>query len=138
MLTYVRLTASEVVVEQRFLELDRATLSVDRLAAELGRYGRLLRAEGKQGEPLWRAQYPFFPPVICVLAGAGRAALRRRRDTAVAMLGDDPDFSDSPNLSVRLCLAEDLAERGPFAPIFTDARDPEEPVDWLRPEGEGL
>jgi hypothetical protein len=137
-LTYVRLTSSEVVVEQRFIELDRATLSVDRLAAELARYGRLLRAEGKQGEPVWRSQYSFFPPVICVLAGAERAALRRRRDTAVAMLGDDPDFSGSPNLSVRLCLAEDLAERGPFAPIFTDARNPEEPVDWLRPEGEGL
>jgi hypothetical protein len=135
-LTYVRLTTSEVVVEQRFLELDRATLSVDRLAAELARYGRLLRAEDKQGEPLWRSQYPSFPPVICVLAGAERAALRRRRDTAVAILGDDPDFTGSPDLSVRLCLAEDLAERGPFAPIFTDARDPEKPVDWLRFEGE--
>jgi hypothetical protein len=135
-LTYVRLTTSEVVVEQRFLELDRATLSVDRLAAELARYGRLLRAEGKDGESLWRAHYPSFPPVICVLAGADRAALRRRRDTAVAILGDDPDFTGSPDLSVRLCLAEDLAERGPFAPIFTDARDPEKAVDWLRFEGE--
>jgi protein involved in plasmid replication-relaxation len=135
-LTYVRLTTSEVVVEQRFLELDRATLSVDRLAAELARYGRLLRAEDRQGEPLWQSQYPSFPPVICVLAGAERAALRRRRNTAVAILGDDPDFADSPELSVRLCLAEDLAERGPFAPIFTDVREPEQPVDWLRAEGE--
>ena len=74
--------------------------------------------------------------VICVLAGAERAALRRRRDTAVAMLGDDPDYFPARfELSVRFCLAEDLAERGPFAPIFTDARDPEELVDWLRPEG---
>lgn len=135
-LTYVRLTTSEVVVEQRFLELDRATLSVDRLAAELARYGRLLRAEDRQGEPLWQSQYPSFPPVICVLAGAERAALRRRRDTAVAILSDDPDFADSSGLSVRLCLAEDLAERGPFAPIFTDAREPEQPVDWLRAEDE--
>lgn len=130
-LTYVRLTDSEVVVEQRFLELDRATLSVDRLAAELARYGRLLRAEGREGEPLWRSQYPSFPPVICVLAGAGRAALQRRRDTVVAILADDLDFAGSPDLSVRLCLAEELAERGPFAPIFTDVRDPERPTDWL-------
>ncbi len=135
-LTYVRLTTSEVVVEQRFLELDRATLSVDRLAAELARYGRLLRAEDRHGEPIWRSQYPSFPPVICVLAGAERSALRRRRDTAVAILGDDPDFTASPELSVRLCLAEDLAERGPFAPIFIDARDPAEPVDWLLAESE--
>lgn len=134
--TYVRLTDREVVVEQRFLELDRATLPVDRLVAELGRYGRLLRAVGREGESLWRTQYPAFPPVICVLAGAERAALQRRRDTAVAMLGDDPYIIDSPELSVRLCLAEDLAAHGPFAPIFTDVRDPTEQVDWLLGEGE--
>lgn len=135
-LTYVRLTDSEVVVEQRFLELDRATLSVDRLVAELARYGRLLRATGRQGQPLWRSHYPDFPPVICVLAGAQGAALRRRRDTVVAILGDDPDFLGSPDLSIRICLAEDLAARGPFAPIFTDARNPEEPVSWLLTEVE--
>lgn len=140
-LTYLRVADSEVVVEQRCLELDRATLSVDRLAAELGRYGRFMRAAGKQGDPLWRSQYPFFPPVLCVLAHArrrdarsARAALLRRRDAVVAILRDDLDFARSPDLSVRLCLAEDLRERGPFAPIFIDARDPEEPVDWLVPD----
>ncbi|MGH2973584.1 MAG: replication-relaxation family protein [Solirubrobacterales bacterium] len=135
-LTYVRLTDAEVVVEQRFLELDRATLSVDRLVAELARYGRLLRATGRGGEALWRAHYPDFPQVICVLAGAKGAALRRRLDTVVAILGNDPDFLGSPDLSIRICLAEDLAERGPFAPIFTDVRRPEEPVSWLLAEGE--
>lgn len=135
-LTYVRLAATEVVVEQRFLEADRATLSVDRLVAELARYGRLLRATGKGGEQVWRSQYPSFPAVVCVLSGADSATLRRRRDTAVAILRDDPAFADSPDLSVRLCLAEDLSEHGPFAPIFTDVRVPEEPVDWLLEEGE--
>jgi protein involved in plasmid replication-relaxation len=139
-LTYVRLTESEVVIEQRFLELDRATLSVDRLAAELARYALLLVAEGKRGERVWRTQYPSFPPVVCVLTGASRAALQRRRDTVVALLQSNLHFSEVPELSVRLCLAEDLAERGPFEPIFTDARDPEVPVSWLvvEPlEGEG-
>lgn len=130
-LTYLRLTDSEVVVEQRFLELDRATLSIDRLAAELGRYGRLRRVKDKRGEARWRSQYPSFPPVVCVLAGGSPAALRRRLDTAVALLQSDPDFAGTPDLSVRFCLATDLAERGPFSPIFTDARDPEMPVDWL-------
>jgi hypothetical protein len=126
-LTYLRLTDSEVVVEQRFLELDRATLSVDRLAAELGRYGRLMRAEGKQGDPLWRSQYPSFPPVICVLADSNRrrrsactrTTLLRRRDAAVAILRDDLDFIRSPTLSVRLCLAEDLRERGSSPTLAT-------------------
>jgi Replication-relaxation len=131
-LTYVRLTAAEVVVEQRFLELDRATLSVDRLAAELARYGRLFRAESREHERLWRARYPAFPPVICILAGSeDQAALRRRRDTTIAILQGDPDFARAPGLSVRLCLAGDLARLGPFAPIFVDARDPDCAVDWL-------
>jgi hypothetical protein len=51
---------------QRFLEIDRATLSVDRLAAELVRYAELYRLAGGDGEPLWRLRYPVFPPVHCV------------------------------------------------------------------------
>ena len=136
-LTYLRLTDSAVVIEQRFVELDRATLSVDRLAAELARYSRYLYAKGKRGELLWEAQHPYFPPVICVLAGGTRGELERRRDTAVVLLRSNPEFTGAAELSVRLCLLEDLVERGPFAPIFVDARDPEEPVDWLVPEPEG-
>lgn len=136
-LTYLRLTESDVVIEQRFLELDRATLSVDRLAAELARYARYLRARGKQGELLWEAQHPYFPPVICVLAGARRGELERRRDTAVVVLRSKPEFATAAELSIRFCLLEDLVDRGPFEPIFTDARDPEEPVDWLVPESGG-
>lgn len=136
-LTYVRLTETEVVVEQRFLELDRATLSTDRLAAELARYGRLLRAEGRERELTWRWQYPSFPSVICILAGSNdHAMLRRRRDTAIAILRSDPDFARSPGLSVRFCLADDLAKEGPFAPIFVDARDPDAAVDWLVGDGD--
>lgn len=131
LLTYLRLAGKGMVLEQRFCELDRATLTVDRLAAELARYADLYEARGKDGEPLWRSRYPFFPPVICVLAGAGREALRRRRDAAVALLRRTSGFPRLPALSIRFCLAEDLAERGPFAPIFTDVREPEKPVDWL-------
>ena len=130
-LSYLRLTEDEVVFEQRFVELDRTSLPVGRLAAELRRYGQLFSACGKGGEPLWRSRYPAFPPVLCVLAGADRAALRRRREATIAILRRDPRFTRSSALSVRFCLAEDLARRGPFAPIFTDARNPEAPVNWL-------
>jgi hypothetical protein len=130
-LTYVRLTAEEVVVEQRFLELDRATLSIDRLAAELSRYARLYTATGTDGEPVWMKRYPWFPPILCVLAGRERPALERRRETALAMLSRDRSLLAAPEVSIRLCLAEDLAEAGPFEPIFTDVRDPDRPTDWL-------
>lgn len=133
-LTYLRLTATEVVVEQRFLELDRATLSVDRLAAELSRYGRFLRAE-ERGRPVWESEFSAFPPIICALSGAPRPALERRRDATVAVLGGDPEVSDA-GLSIRFCLAEDLSARGPFASTFTDLNRPERPVSWLMPEDE--
>jgi Replication-relaxation len=138
-LTYLRADAAEVHLEQRFLELDRATLSIDALAAELARYTELYRAAGAGGEPLWRSRYPSFPPVICVLAGAKRAVLERRREIVVALLRSDPELSRARGLSIRICLAEDLAERGPFAPIFTDISNPRRQCDWLieRSGGEG-
>jgi hypothetical protein len=143
-LTYLRRAAEdaevaeeEIVVEQRFVELDRATLSVDRLVAELGRYGALHRARSDEGEPLWRDRYAWFPPVICVLAGASRRALRRRRDTALALLAQEPELERAPEVSIRFCLAEELAERGPFAPIFTDARAAERAVSWVLEEPGG-
>lgn len=130
-LSYLRATPGKVFLEQRFLELDRATLPVDRLATELGRYARLHRARDAEGEPLWRASYPAFPAVLCVLEGAAPRLLERRRDTAAALLRAHPEFSRSRGLAIRFCLAAELAERGPFAPIFADARDPRRRIDWL-------
>jgi hypothetical protein len=125
-LTYLRLTTDEVLVEQRFLELDRATLPVDAMAAELARYAELFGAQEKDGTPVWLRRYPIFPGVVCVLAGAGRDAL--------ALLRAKPRLTRSPEVSIRICLLEDLVERGPFAPIFRGLREPGLEVDWL---GEG-
>jgi hypothetical protein len=129
--TYLRLDGEGVAVEQRFLEIDRATLTVDRLAAELARYPELFRLAGGDGEPLWRSRYPVFPPVHCVLTGGSRAVLERRRATAIALLGSDPRLARAPEVSISICLLEDLQAHGPFAPIFRDAREPSQPVDWL-------
>src|SRR5436305_1903932 len=78
--TYVRVDGDDALsVAPRFIELDRATLAVDALAAELARYADLYRAEGRNGEPIWRGLYPVFPPVLCILAGESRPVLERRR-----------------------------------------------------------
>jgi Replication-relaxation len=130
--TYLRLEQDGTAIEQRFLELDRATLSVDRLAAELARYTELYRARGgKGGEPLWRGRYPVFPPVHCVLTGAPRGALSRRRSTVSVLLAADPLLSRTPEVGISICLLDDLRRDGPFAPVFRDVRDPGRPVDWL-------
>ena len=136
--TYLRIGEGGTAIEQRFLELDRATLSVDRLAAELARYAELYRArEAEGGEPLWRGRYPVFPPVHCVLAGAPRRALSRRRSTASVLLAADPLLSRTPEVAISICLLEDLRRDGPFAPVFRDVRDPGRPVDWLGNPAQG-
>lgn len=115
-LTYLRRDGDGVAIEQRFIELDRATLSVDRLAGELARYAELHRLAGADSEALWRNRYPVFSPVHCVLTGGSRAALGRRRSATLALLGSDPRLAREPEVSVS---------------IFRDASDPARPVDWL-------
>jgi hypothetical protein len=134
-LTYLLVGEAEVAVEQRFLELDRATLPVDRLAAALARYAQLHRARDEGDEPAWRSWYPAFPPVVCVLAGGSRAVLERRRDTLIALLGSDPELARAPEVAISICLLGDLQASGPFAPIFLDVREPEPPVKWLGEAG---
>ena len=46
----------------------------------------------------------------------------------------DPDLAESPDVEISICLLEDLAERGPFAPICRTLDDAGVPVNWL---GEG-
>jgi hypothetical protein len=130
-LTYLRSDGGETVVEQRFLELDRATRPAGGLAHELAAYVRLRRAVDASGEPLWRGAYPAFPDVLCVLAGVRPDLLRRRREAVLAFLGADPVMGSSPRPAIRLCLLEELCEEGPFAPVFLDAHEPARPVDWL-------
>lgn len=134
--TYLRLDRSGVAIEQRFLEIDRATLSVDRLAAELARYAELYRLAGNDGEPMWRSRYPVFPLVHCVLAGGRRAVLERRRSTAIALLRSDSLLTRTPEVTISICLFEDLRQDGPYAPIFRDVRDPGQPVTWLGADDE--
>lgn len=135
-ITYVRAEEHHFVVEQRFIEVDRATLSLERLVAELARYGELYRATGKDSKALWRRYYPSFPPVICALTGASREALQRRMLAALAWLGDHPALDRAYGVSISFCHLDDLVERGPFAPIFRSVGESERAVDWIGQDGQ--
>jgi hypothetical protein len=130
-LNYVRADERHITYEQRFVEVDRATLSVERLVAELARYGQLSRARDKGGKSLWGSHYPSFPPVICALAGASRKALIRRRDIAIVLLEGHPELDRAYAVRIHFCLLDDLTERGPFALIFRTVGEPDRAVDWL-------
>jgi hypothetical protein len=124
----------------RFIELDRATRSAFDLAQRIGRYARLYRrtvpAEGPGGGSvaLWSRLYPVFPTLLVVLAGRPKDRLEERRRTVLALCAQDLDLAGTPEVEVSICLLDDLAERGPFAPICRTLADLEKPVDWLGEE----
>lgn len=130
--TYVTIGDQTFKIHQRFVEVDRATLSTERLVAELARYGQLYRASDKGGEALWRYYYHRrFPAVICALAGASRKALHRRLNVAISLLEDHPGLDRAYDVRIHFCYLDDLIERGPFAPIFYEVGGEPEGVDWL-------
>ena len=124
-------------VVYRFVEYDRATRSTVDLANRLARYARLHRRTipaDNPGEPpglLWPRLYPVFPGVLVVLAGRRGDLLEQRRDTVLALGRQNPDLHASPEVEITLCLHDDLAEHGPFAPICRTLADPDTPADWL-------
>jgi len=133
--TYVRPEDRQIAIYQRFVEVDRATLSAERLVAELARYGQLYRAREKgSGDPLWSYYYYSFPAVICALTGGSRETLRRRLDVALWLLGKHPALDRAYDVSIYFCFLDDLKDRGPFAPIFYAVGEPQEAVNWI---GEG-
>jgi Replication-relaxation len=127
-------------IAYRFIELDRATRSAADLAHRLGRYARLYRrivpVESSAGgsAALWGRLYPVFPTVLVVLAGRSRDRLEERRRIVLALCRQDPDLAETPEVEVSICLLDDLAERGPFAPICRTLAEPGKPVDWLGEE----
>jgi GH24 family phage-related lysozyme (muramidase) len=132
LLTYLIPDGEEAGVHYRFLELDRATLPAQALAAKLARYARLHRfAPEGQREPAWRAHYPAFPPVLCLLTGQPRARLERRREHVLALCQADRELARAPHISISIALLEDLQQRGPFAQVFLELGDPGHSVDWL-------
>lgn len=126
-----------ISVHYRFLELDRATIPTADLAAKLARYSRLYRHatpaddHGDPPVPLWTRHYPVFPTVLAVLAHESRDRLERRRQVVLALCRENPELRETADVAVSVCLLEDLASRGPFAPIFRAAADPDTPTDWL-------
>jgi hypothetical protein len=137
LLTYLALGPDhELTFHYRLLELDRATVPTDTLASKLARYADLYRHAPTNrgqptGKPAWRARYPIFPDIICVLAGHARAILQRRAQTVLALCREDPRLQSNQEIRVSLALLEDLQAKGPFAPIWRQPNSPARVLDWL-------
>jgi Replication-relaxation len=136
LLTYEHHADEQLSFHYRLIELDRATMSVDDLAAKLSRYVRLHRhtvAPGEEDDPVpaWTYRYSVFPRVLVVLANGTSPVLARRRGTLLALCREDQDLREGREVRIDVCLLEELRVLGPFAPIFRTVEDPDTSVTWL-------
>ncbi len=136
LLTYLQTTDDgALALHQRFVELDRGTRTTEQLAAKITRYARLRHyAPAPSGEnppePLWRNHYRAWPHLLIVLADQSRETMRQRVQRTLALQASDP-AGRVGQIPVSFVALDDLSARGPYAPIFLNAQQPEQPIDWL-------
>jgi Replication-relaxation len=146
LLSYLQATRRELILHQRFIELDRGTLRpAERLAHKISRYTALLHYTGIRtpaararqrsnttSQPLWRRHYRSFPHLLIVLADQTPTQIQRRIHATLQLSRSDPT-NNHHTTSVRVLFTAlaDLTQHGPFAAIFTDPHQPEQPVNWL-------
>ncbi|KUN17565.1 hypothetical protein AQJ11_37495 [Streptomyces corchorusii] len=109
-----------------FVEIDRATMSSERLAAKLIEYARLWTYEPQTGGrrrqaagPGWLRWYPVFPRVLFVLTGTGRQAMDNRISDLKAMVAHHPLVADmAREVPLGAAILEDLDEGGPTSDVW--------------------
>ncbi|MEU6890081.1 replication-relaxation family protein [Streptomyces viridosporus] len=130
------------VMLRAFIEVDRATMGPERLAAKLGAYARLhsyipqpvgRRPSALQEPPReeWRRRYPLFPRLLFVLDCTGPAGIVTRIDALHAAATDlalAAFLRDVPALAAPMT---DLLHHGPAAPIWHPVQDPDRRVSWM-------
>ncbi|MER5669254.1 replication-relaxation family protein [Streptomyces mirabilis] len=123
-----------------FVEVDRATMGPERLAAKLSAYERLYRyvptIPGRRPIPQepaveeWRRRYPLFPRVLFVLDGTGPAGVENRISALRAgagLLAPSRFLHDVPVLAASMA---DLLLHGPSTPVWRPVYDPDQRVRW--------
>lgn len=109
-----------------FVEVDRATMSSERLAAKLIEYARLWSYEPqafgrrtRSAGPGWLRWYPVFPRVLFVLTGAGRQAMNNRVSDLKAMVAHHPLVADlAREVPLGAVVLDDLEDRGPTSDVW--------------------
>ncbi|MFC9280164.1 replication-relaxation family protein [Streptomyces collinus] len=124
------LTGSEHRTKLRaFIEVDRATMSSERLAAKLIDYARLWSYQpvpagrrARQAAPaaVWLRWYPVFPRILFVLTGAGRTALTHRINDLKAMTAEHPHVHAlAQQVPCGAAILDDLEDTGPTTRVWT-------------------
>lgn len=139
LLTYLQIGEDgSLAMHQRWIELDRGTARpAEHLAAKISAYTRLryfappAGSADQPAEPLWRNHYRAWPHLLIVLADQSRERMRQRIQRTLVLHQSDPSHRGASVIPLAFVALEDLTSQGPFAPIFTAAEHPDQPVDWL-------
>lgn len=139
-LRYLNRTPHGPVQITRFVELDRATMDLQRLLDKITNYVRLhtFRRKGET-RPAWKHTYPAFPKLLVVLSGnSSRRPSTTRRESLLRMAAGEPALASSePGVDVSVATLSDLLARGPFAAIWKQPHRPDgPPVTILGDAGE--
>ncbi|NMI55959.1 MULTISPECIES: replication-relaxation family protein [unclassified Streptomyces] len=128
-----------------FVEVDRATMGPERLAAKLPAYERFYRyvptIPGRRRPSIgqkpeledWRRHYPLFPRLLFVLDGTGPTGIENRitaLHAAARQLAPSRFLQDVPILAASLA---DLLHHGPSAPVWRPVQNPDQRVSWMHP-----
>ncbi|MFJ8165592.1 replication-relaxation family protein [Streptomyces sp. NPDC096136] len=127
-----------------FVEIDRTTMSSERLARKLITYARFhdytpqpLGRRGTvadQGAALaWQRSYPRFPRVLFILTGASRTTLANRIADLRRMTADhDLVTRLSAHVPLGAAVLEDIEAHGPQAKVWTPLAGSGEPRGWTQ------
>ncbi|MFF0737723.1 replication-relaxation family protein [Streptomyces chartreusis] len=111
-----------------FVEVDRTTMSSERLAVKLIEYARLFRYEAQpvgrhrrpaSTGPAWLRWYPIYPRVLFVLTGASPTRLRNRINDLQAMTAQHPLVAAlSREVPLGATVLEDIEQHGPSGEVW--------------------
>ncbi|GGV69809.1 hypothetical protein GCM10010277_80190 [Streptomyces longisporoflavus] len=124
-----------------FIEIDRTTMSSERMASKLIEYARFHRyqptpagrrtpAPSLEG-PAWMRWYPLYPRILFILTGATRRTLNNRTTDLRSMADIHPAVTDlARHTPLAAAILEDLEQHGPAAPLWTPLTGTPEPRPW--------
>lgn len=125
---YCTVTESEQRRNLRaFVEIDRSTMSGERLAVKLIEYARLFQHETQPVDrrkpaatgAAWLRWYPDLPRVLFVLTGAPRTRLENRMSDPQAMVAHHPLVAAfAGDVRLGAAVLEDLEQAGPSQPVW--------------------
>ncbi|MEU3464613.1 replication-relaxation family protein [Streptomyces sp. NPDC006733] len=132
-LSYIHRHRNTRTICSYFLEIDRATMTPDRLADKLRAYaryqsyhptpttGRSRTGAASAGSgAAWQDRYPAFPRVLFVLTGAPTATLHRRTADLRALAAADTRLRRAAaRLPAGVTTLHQLQTAGPWEPIIT-------------------